>query len=866
MIEGTSTPTQGPSQTSPSPTQARLLSGTILAGRYRIVGLLGRGGMGDVYRADDLKLEHTVALKFLPEALTRDAAMLTRFHAEVRVARQVSHPHVCRVHDIGDVEGRHFISMEYIDGEDLASLLRRIGRLPAGKAVEIARQLCAGLAAAHDSGVLHRDLKPANIMIDGRGKVRVTDFGLAGLAEAFRGDEVMAGTPAYMAPEQLAGKAVTVKSDIYALGLVLYEVFTGKRAFQAGSITELLRLQEQTTPTSPSSLESDIDPLVERVILRCLERDPDNRPASTLQVAAALPGGDPLQAALAAGVTPSPEMVAAASTEGSLQPAVAAACLVGVLAGLILIALLSAQVMLQRLVPLDKSPEALQEHAREIYQKLGYHDSPTDSAYGFNRDDGYLQYVIEHDQAPTRWNQLATGQPAALYFSYRQSPRHLETASGGDISPNDPPFEVSGMANVLLDPRGRLLAFRTVPSQSGQPAGPPEDPNWPALFAEAGLDVARFTPTEPKYIPPVYSDVRAAWDGSYPDRPDIPIHIETAAYRGRPVDFEILGPWSQPPGVKSEPITAQLRALYALLIVLMTAVTLGGVWLTRRNLRLGRGDRKGAFRLALYAFSMTMVGWVVSAHHVPTILGEFTLLSTKLAWAVLGAGILWLLYIGLEPYVRRRWPERIISWTRLLAGGFRDPLVGRDLLIGMLGGVVRSLLFCSQPLIWRWLGWPPGQPFGPSGVWLNGLRSMGGSIGLFFGTQGAEIFSVLSIFFLLVLLSILLRKDWLAIGVLWVLFTVASYLFAGATATDLFPLGLGAAVYIFILTRFGLLAMVSGHFFFLLFEYFPITSDLSVWYAGSSALAFAAAAAVAIYGFYTSLAGRSVFQGNLLED
>ena len=158
MIEGTSTPTQGPSQTARSPAQARLLPGTILAGRYRIVGLLGKGGMGEVYRADDLKLEQTVALKFLPEALSRDAAMLTRFHAEVRVAREVSHPHVCRVHDIGDVDGRHFISMEYIDGEDLASLLRRIGRLPAGKAVEIARQLSAGLAAAHDSGVLHRDL------------------------------------------------------------------------------------------------------------------------------------------------------------------------------------------------------------------------------------------------------------------------------------------------------------------------------------------------------------------------------------------------------------------------------------------------------------------------------------------------------------------------------------------------------------------------------------------------------------------------------------------------------------------------------------------------------------------------------------
>ena len=123
--------------------------------------------------------------------------------------------------------------MEYVDGEDLSSLLRRIGRLPSDKAVEIANQLCAGLAAAHEAGVLHRDLKPANVMIDGKGRVRITDFGLAGFAEQIKGSEVMAGTPAYMSPEQFAGKEVTTKSDIYALGLVLYEIFTGKRVFEA---------------------------------------------------------------------------------------------------------------------------------------------------------------------------------------------------------------------------------------------------------------------------------------------------------------------------------------------------------------------------------------------------------------------------------------------------------------------------------------------------------------------------------------------------------------------------------------------------------------------------------------------------------
>src|SRR5436305_2753250 len=211
--------------------EGRFLPGRLLASRYRIIALLGKGGMGEVYRADDLTLGQAVALKFLPDEAARDEGLLERFRNEVRIARRVSHPNVCRVYDVGDVDGQTFFTMEYVDGEDLASLLRRIGRLPPDKALDIARQLCAGLAAAHTKGVLHRDLKPANIMLDGRGQVVVTDFGLAGVADDIRGPEVRSGTPAYMAPEQLSGKEVTLRSDIYALGLVLDEIFTGKRAF-----------------------------------------------------------------------------------------------------------------------------------------------------------------------------------------------------------------------------------------------------------------------------------------------------------------------------------------------------------------------------------------------------------------------------------------------------------------------------------------------------------------------------------------------------------------------------------------------------------------------------------------------------------
>src|SRR5438876_1838740 len=280
--------------------------GVILSGRYRIIGLLGRGGMGEVYRADDLKLGQPVALKFLPRVLASDPVRRERFFAEVRITRQLAHPNICRVYDIAEFDGQHFLSMEYIDGEDLASLIKRIGYLSNEKALEIARQLVAGLAAAHERGVLHRDLKPANIMIDGHGRVRIMDFGIA----VATGDETVegqiVGTPAYMAPEQFAGMPATERSDIYSLGLVLYEIYCGKRAVGgAGSYSPAK--QEGLTP--PSEVRQGVDPVSERLIMRCLERDPGLRPASVAQLAAALPGGDPLAAAIAAGESPSPEMV-----------------------------------------------------------------------------------------------------------------------------------------------------------------------------------------------------------------------------------------------------------------------------------------------------------------------------------------------------------------------------------------------------------------------------------------------------------------------------------------------------------------------------------------------------------------------------
>ncbi|MEP6915404.1 MAG: serine/threonine-protein kinase, partial [Acidobacteriota bacterium] len=316
--------------TSDSIHHGRLAPGAMLDGRYRMIGLLGRGGMGEVYRADDLRLGQQCALKFLPDELRRDPMRLAQFHNEVRTARQVSHSNVCRVYDIGEADGLLYLSMEYVDGEDLATSLRRIGRFPEDKAADIARQLCAGLAAAHQRGVIHRDLKPANVMLDGAGRVRVMDFGLAAIGQV---EDIRAGTPAYMAPEQLLGREVTARSDIFALGLVLYELFTGRRAFTAATVGDLVSQHDSRSIPPPSSIVTALDPRIERIILRCLEPDPSRRPASALAVSAAVPGGDPLAAALAAGETPSPEMVAAAGEGAGLNPRVAWPVFLAVIAG-----------------------------------------------------------------------------------------------------------------------------------------------------------------------------------------------------------------------------------------------------------------------------------------------------------------------------------------------------------------------------------------------------------------------------------------------------------------------------------------------------------------------------------------------------
>jgi len=846
----------------------RFTPGQIIGERYRVVALAGRGGMGEVYRAEDLKLGQVVALKFLPEMLSQDAAALARFHAEVRTARQVSHPNVCRVFDIGESDGTLFLTMEYVDGEDLASVVRRIGRLSPDKATEIARQICAGLAAAHERGVIHRDLKPANVMLDGAGKIRITDFGLAGIAATIKGADVRAGTPAYMAPEQLAGRDVSTKSDIYSLGLILYEILTGKRVFEAATLPELMKQRESGTITNPSTLVRDLDPLIERVILRCLETDPDKRPVSALQVAAALPGGDPLAAALAAGETPSPEMVAAAGQTEGMKPRLALGLLALTIIGLIGYLFIAESTRLSNKGVLENPPEVLAARTRDILAQLGYSEKPEDSAYSFSlATDEHVKYIREHDKTPTRWNALSSDRPAPVLFWYRQSPREMRPegffSSGGDgrVTSFDPPMDVVGMVSVVVDMRGRLVHFEAVPPQRDLPVSAVPVPDWLRLLSAAGLDPQSFHSAAPEWSPLAWGDAQAAWTGVLPGYGNIPVRIEAASYRGKPIYFDTIYPWTKPDrSTPYAPSFAQ-KTWIAIICLIFFAILVGGVLIARHNLRLGRVDGRGAFRLGSFILVVVLTMWALRAHHV-TSLDEIDLFLIALAWGLLNAGLGALLYLALEPYVRRKEPHTLISWSRLLAGKFRDPLVGHDLLVGTLYGAALVLLEGSDNFILPLLGKLPPTPNIGQTESLLGVRV---AIAILLGNIVFWVLYALGVFFVIFLLRLALRRDWLASIVAVILFSVPNLGGEYPAIDFVFSVVIWFSI-LLVLKRFGLLVLVTGLVVQNVLILFPVTSHLSRWYAAPAMTGLAFFAVLAFYGFHTARAGQPIFSGTVLDN
>jgi hypothetical protein len=834
--------------------------GVVLAERYRIIGLIGRGGMGEVYRADDLKLGQPVALKFLPRRFASEPDRLERFYAEVRIARQVSHPNVCRVYDVGEIDGQQYLSMEYVDGEDLASLLKRIGRLPPDKALEIARELCAGLAAAHDKGVLHRDLKPSNVMIDGRGRARITDFGLAVVAGDQTAGEI-SGTPAYMAPEQLAGKGASVRSDIYALGLVLYELSTGRKVFDAASLEELRRKHAEQAPTAPSSVSPGFDPAVERVILRCLEKDPAARPASVAQVAAALPGGDPLAAALAAGETPSPEMVAAAGERGAISPATARRLLLGLAVAVVLAIILTPRANIAAFVGVEKPPEVLRERAREILQTVEA-GKAVDSANWFRTDSEFLSWTRTRGRVGEDLSR------DAVAFVYRQSPATMFPAlavTGPFPSPTvnvlNPAPVLPGMAEVWIDPRGRLIRLAVVPPGLQIAASPLLETDWASLLRQAGLEPSRFNRVEPRWSPRAYATERAAWEGPHPDRSGVTMRVEAASYRGRPVSFLWIGPWTTPAKDAEGEESSQFGTL--VLEVILFGCFLGGALLARNNLRAGRGDRRGAARFAAVVGGLTLAMWVFGGHHARNAL-EGWLFLEAFCNAAGTAVIYWVIYLALEPFARRRWPQMLISWARALSGRWRDPLVGRDLLIGATVGTATSLIFGPLPVLLPLRLGIPGRM--PTPLDSAAPVTLGASLAWLMAAGVQSAFWVLGIVLVLILVRRLVRVGWLAGLIVSVLF--ASVYLGSPLADPLSPAWALLSVGIVVATTiwFGVLPAILAETCARVFGSIIVSGDPSNWAFYGSMIPVAMVLALAWWATKTALAGKPLFGGLQPED
>jgi serine/threonine-protein kinase len=762
------------SNASSAPEEGRFPAGTVLAGRYRVLGLLGKGGMGEVYRAFDVILNQTVALKFLTQSRWTEAG-LVRFRNEVRIARQVSHPNVCRVYDLGVAEGLHFLSMEYIDGEDLASLLRRIGRLPEDKAMEFTRKICAGLAAAHERGVLHRDLKPANVMIDSRGQVRITDFGLAALAEEIPLSDLGSGTPAYMAPEQEAGKEVTTRSDIYSLGLVLHEMFTGHP-------------RDLESHSHPTDLVQGLDPAIERVILRCLEEDPRRRPASALRVAMALPGGNAVAAALAAGETPSPEMVAASQEKEGFRAGPAALCLAAVV-----LCFLGSLAVAERFgflarAPLPLPPDALTFKAQGLLADLGYTETPAGVAGGWMCCDDRAIETLERYSPSERDTALADHRPAVLQYFYRQ---HRDGFPPGIVTYESPPNSEPGMIQLALDATGRLLELHVEPwtEDFGAARGAPPE-QLARLFAAAGLEQSRFAETAPQRLPPMMADARLAWAGTYGNGQDDPVRVEAAFWQGRPVLFEV----NRFVGATEFAIDINFFILVGQVSFLMLSSIVLLIWHKSRANRL---DHRGAVVLVGSAAVLYLLSGLF----------DLSILRGLGPEALLFPLAVWLLYLSIEPLARRHWPDSLISWTRLSRGRVRNPLVASH----VLAGIAVSEAFVLAAASVRDLINPVPEP-GSAQFALNGaIGEMGDYV--FWLAQG--VLSAMIFLACVVLSRLVVRKTWVADLLAVAVFNLARLSLLTEPGQALAPIVgiVFTLASIWVMRRFGFLAVLTTFFF-----------------------------------------------------
>jgi serine/threonine-protein kinase len=335
----------------------------------------------------------------------------------------------------------------------------------------------------------------------------------------------------------------------------------------------------------------------------------------------------------------------------------------------------------------------------------------------------YLQWVGRSSDAGSKWDSLGDGTAPLLDFWYRTSPQPLSPiAPFWTPERYDPPFDTSGMITVVVDDRGRLLEFAAVPPQldASPPPGAPFD--WSPIFQAAGLAMAEFSEVTPQWTPRTFAESRAAWEGSMPKRPDVKLRVEAGSYRGRPVAFKVVGPWTRPSRMVVAPPSGSRRAVSVAGTLIVLALIAGALLLVHANLKAGRADRRGANRIAIFLLAVWSVAWALGSRHWFDVNEETKRFFNLLAFALLNVGFTLLFYLALEPFVRRQSPDMLIGWARLLAGHLRDPRVGRDMLIGAAAGVFLVLAPSLDALVPVLTGAQPEQPKTSDMAYFIGAR------------------------------------------------------------------------------------------------------------------------------------------------
>jgi len=541
-------------------------------------------------------------------------------------------------------------------------------------------------------------------------------------------------------------------------------------------------------------------------------------------------------------------------------------------------------------------PAVMQYQAQKILADLGYATPPADTARGFSLNRAYYLHVEKSEAVTNRLWRLWRPRLGLVYFWYRQSPEMLvPLRPDGAVEESDPPAGLPGMIDVRLDPAMRLIGLEAdpitsapvkplaepVPATGGAAAGRAGGMNWGPLLAAAGIDLAKdsFKEVPPEGIPPVFADSRKAWEGHFNESGNIKaetVHVEAAALGGKAVYFAVTGDWKEEQLSESK---AQILSVGQWNLVIQTTVIAAllvvGTYLAWKNYRSLRGDRAGALRMALAFFVLGMVAWLFRAHHVPDVVMEFVLFSRGMGPVLYSVGLMWIFYMALEPYVRRIWPEAVISWSRLLGGKWMDPVVGRDVLAGAAVGVMTTLLSIIEYQVPQWLADHRWLAEGKMPVPLPSIQAAAAMLratqdfGMLFSTGMVALYSGLTLLLCLVLVRMVIKRPWATAVLAVVIFAVATAHYRVEEPWRLGPenwLSLGiqallALALLAVLTRHGLVALIFCLLVRALLLDFPVTWDFGAWYGSASLAGILPTAAVLAVSFYAALGGRVLLGG-----